>query len=145
MPSWPLIYLKMLNTLTILTGKNCVLLSSVQEWLLGCFWPVSYVYTINLVLYILLPHVKMYRCLKKVIRQIDRKNEWLLLSASFTAKFELVFVLKPENAFSERFHFKASRKKIGSSTKRSSTRESPLFKRSESFFEIMSGKFECFQ
>ena len=28
------------------------------------------------------------------------KNEWLLLSASFTAKFELVFVLKLENYFS---------------------------------------------
>ena len=25
--------------------------------------------------------------------QIDSKNEWLLLSASFMAKFELVFVL----------------------------------------------------
>ena len=25
------------TTLTILTGKNCVLLSSVQEWLLSCF------------------------------------------------------------------------------------------------------------
>ena len=25
------------STLTILTGKNCVLLNSVQQWLLGCF------------------------------------------------------------------------------------------------------------
>ena len=32
--------------------------------------------------------------------QMDSKNEWLLLSASFTAKFELVFVLTLENAFS---------------------------------------------
>ena len=32
--------------------------------------------------------------------QIDSKNEWLLLSASFTAKFGLVFVLTLENAFS---------------------------------------------
>ena len=32
-----------------------------------------------------------YRCLKKVIHQIENKNEWLLLLASFTAKFELVF------------------------------------------------------
>ena len=28
------------------------------------------------------------------------KNEWLLLSASFTAKFGLVFVLTQENTFS---------------------------------------------
>ena len=37
---------------------------------------------------------------EKVIHQIDSKNEWLLLSASFTAKFELVFVLTLRNAFS---------------------------------------------
>ena len=40
------------------------------------------------------------RCLKNVIHQIDSKNGWLLLSASFTAKFGLVFVLTLENAFS---------------------------------------------
>ena len=33
--------------LTILTGKNCVLLNSVEEWLLGYFWPFSCVYTIS--------------------------------------------------------------------------------------------------
>ena len=41
-----------------------------------------------------------YRCLNNVIHQIDSKNEWLLLSASFTAKFGLVFVLTMENTFS---------------------------------------------
>ena len=41
-----------------------------------------------------------YRCLKNVIHQVDSKNGWLLLSASFTAKFGLVFVLTLENAFS---------------------------------------------
>ena len=41
-----------------------------------------------------------YRCLKNVIHRIDSKNGWLLLSASFTAKFGLVFVLTLENAFS---------------------------------------------
>ena len=45
------------------------------------------------------------------------KSEWLLLSTSFTAKFELVFVLTLENACSERFHFKANKKSIGSSKK----------------------------
>ena len=41
-----------------------------------------------------------YRCLKNVIHQIDSKNEWFLFSVTFTAKFDLVFVLKFENAFS---------------------------------------------
>ena len=45
----------------------------------------------------LLSHVKEYRCLKKVIHQIE--NEWLFLPAGFTAKFELVFVLTQENTF----------------------------------------------
>ena len=50
-----------------------------------------------------------YRCLKNVIHQIDSKNRWLLLSASFTAKFGFVFALTLENA---------NRKSIGSSKKR---------------------------
>ena len=37
---------------------------------------------------------------EKVIHHLDSKNEWLLLSASFTAKFGLVFVLTLGNAFS---------------------------------------------
>ena len=56
--------------------------------------------------------------LKNVIHQIDSKNEWLLLSVTFTVKLELVFVLTFENAFSWSFHFKANRKSIGSSKKR---------------------------
>ena len=43
---------------------------------------------------------KKYGCLKNVIHQIDSTNEWLLLSASFTAKFGLVFVLTLKSAFS---------------------------------------------
>ena len=41
-----------------------------------------------------------YRCLKNGIYEIDIKNGWLLLSASFTIKFGLVCVLTLENAFS---------------------------------------------
>ena len=43
------------------------------------------------------------------------ENKWLFLSTSFTAKFELVFVLAQENAFPLRFHFEANRKSIGAS------------------------------
>ena len=48
--------------LTLLTGKSCVLprFYSIQykEWLLGCFWSFSYVYTISQVLYIPLSRIK---------------------------------------------------------------------------------------
>ena len=37
---------------------------------------------------------------EKRVHQVDSKNEWLLLSVTFTAKLELVFVLTFENAFS---------------------------------------------
>ena len=33
-----------------------------------------------------------------IIHQLDSKNEWLLLSVTFMAKFELVFVLTFESA-----------------------------------------------
>ena len=42
---------------------------------------------------------KESRCLKDVIHQIDRKDEWFLLSANFTGKFGLIFVLTLKNAF----------------------------------------------
>ena len=50
-------------------------------------------------LHIPLSRMKERRCLKKVIHQIDSKKEWLLLSAGFTAKFGLCFVLILEDAF----------------------------------------------
>ena len=37
---------------------------------------------------------------EKRVHQIESKNEWLLLSVTFTAKLELVFVLTFENALS---------------------------------------------
>ena len=46
-----------------------------------------------------------------------RGNRRLFLSTSFTAKFELVFVLTQENTHSERFHFKANIKNVGCSKK----------------------------
>ena len=45
------------------------------------------------------------------------KNKWLLISVTFTAKLELVFVLTFENTFSLSFHFKANRKSTVSSKK----------------------------
>ena len=45
-------------------------------------------------------HVLRVQMFEKWIHQIDGKYEWSLLSASFKAKFGLVFVLTLENAFS---------------------------------------------
>ena len=81
--------------LTIPTGKNCVLLNSVQEWLPGHFWSFLYVYTINEVLYIPLSRIKSTNVWKMwFIKQIVKMN----FSASFTGKFGLVFVLTLEKA-----------------------------------------------
>ena len=54
---------------------------------------------------------------EKRVHQVDSKNEWLLLSVTFTEKLQLVFVLTFENTFSYSFHFKANRKSLGSSKK----------------------------
>ena len=76
-------------------GKTSVSLNSIQDWLAAS--DLFHMLTHLIKFYIF--HYQ-YRCLKNVIHQIDSKNGWLLLSASFTAKFGLVFVLTLENAFS---------------------------------------------
>ena len=88
---------------TILPGKNCVLLNSVQEFIEIEAW---------LLLTFFIKFYALYcQILKntKVVLQLDRKT-WLLLSPIFTTKFVFVFVLTQENAFSQRFHFEANRK-----------------------------------
>ena len=79
--------------LTILLGKNCVLLNSVQEFIEIEAW---------LLLTFFIKFYALYcQILKntKVVLQLDRKT-WLLLSPIFTTKFVFVFVLTQENAFS---------------------------------------------
>ena len=93
-----------------------------NDWLAAS--DVFYIFTQSIKFYTF--HYQ-YRCLKNVIHQIDSKNRWLLLLASFTAQFGLVFVLTLENAFSLRFHFKANRKSIASSR---NFQNSPPFERS---------------
>ena len=68
-------------------------------------------FTQSIEFYISLLHIKEYRYLEKVILR-STENERLLISATFTAKFELVFVITLENAFFQRFHFKTSRKSM---------------------------------
>ena len=84
--------------------------------------------------------------LKKVIHQIDSKNEWLLLTASFTAKCRFYFVLTLENSFSYRLHFKTNRKNIGSSKNGiRGFQNSHPFERSACFYVTISGNFKRFQ
>ena len=76
--------------LTIFTGKNWVLLNSVQELLFGCFWPFFICLHNQLSSIIILLSRTRVHMFENVICQIDSKNEWLFLLASFTAKFLLV-------------------------------------------------------
>ena len=48
-------------------------------------------------------HVLKNTCLKNLIHQIDSENEWLLLSACFTAKSGLLFVLALKNSLEVSF------------------------------------------
>ena len=77
------------NQLTILTGKNCFTQFSTRNgWLAA-----------SDLFRMLTKSVKLYIS-NNAINQMNSKNDWLLLSASFTAKLGLVFVLTLENAFS---------------------------------------------
>ena len=90
--------------------------------------------------------IKEYRCLKNVIHQIASKNVSLLLSARFTEKFGLAFVLTLENAFSKRFHFKVNRKSICSSKNGARDfQNSPPFERLACFYVTISENVERFQ
>ena len=94
-----------------------------------------------LLMFFIFLHIKGYICLKNII---NCKNEWLFLSASFTAKFELYFVLTLENNFSLRFHFKANWKSMGLDNTRD-FQNSPLFERFTCFCVTISENFEHFQ
>ena len=83
---------------------------------------------------------------ENVIHQIDSKNAWLLLSASFTEKFWLVFVLTLESAFYQRFHFKPNRKSIYSPKNGSRDfKNSPTLETLTCFYVRISGNLEHFQ
>ena len=70
-------------------------------------------FTQSIKLYYPFGHVLRVQMFEKCLYQIDSKNRWLLLPASFTAKFGLVFVLTLKKSF----HFQANRKSLGSSKK----------------------------
>ena len=82
--------------LTILTWKNLCLTEKFiekQGWLLLTFFICLYNQLSSL-------NSIIVQISENVIHQLGSKNEWLLLSVTFTAKLELVFVLTFENAFS---------------------------------------------
>ena len=79
--------------------------------------------------------------LKNVIHQIDSKNEWLFLSASFMAKFGLIFVSTLENTFFRGFILKPTERawvllKNGARD----FQNSPLFERLACFYLLISEK-----
>ena len=78
-----------------------------------------------------------------MIHQIDSKNEWLLLSVTFTAKLELVFVLTFENAFLRVFILKPTER--AQFLLKNGTRDfqnSPPFERSACFYVTISESFK---
>ena len=92
--------LTVMRYLTILTGKKlCYVQFSTRmtAWLLRTFFICSHNQLSYVPSIITLSGVQVF---KKVIHQIDGNNEWLLLSATFTKKFELVFAFTLETAFS---------------------------------------------
>ena len=83
---------------------------------------------------------------EKGIRQVDSKNEWLLLSASFTAKFELVFVWTLENVFLRGCTLKLTeRRKFLLKNGNGDFQNSTLFEWSACFYVTVSRNFEHFQ
>ena len=90
----------------------CALLNSVQKFIEIQGW-LRLTFFIYLHNQLSSPNSIILQMSEKVIHQIDSKNEWLLLSVTFTAKLELVFVLTFENDFSSSFHFEANRYRLG--------------------------------
>ena len=77
-----------------------------------------------------------------MIHQIDSKNEWLLLSASFTGKFRLVFVLTLEN----RNILKPTEKtEVILQNSAIDFENTPLFESSACFYVTICENFERFQ
>ena len=76
---------------------------------------------------------------------IDIKNGWLLLSASFTVNFGLVFVLILENSFFTGFIFQPQERAYVLKNGTSDFQNSPPFERSTCFYVTISENFEHFQ
>ena len=105
--------------LTIFKGKKFFFIqfsTRMGGWLLLIFL-ICLHNQLSAIIHCIITHWE-HRCLKNVIYEINSKYEWLVLPASFRAKFGLVFVLTLENAFYWRLHFKTNRKSKGSSRKR---------------------------
>ena len=89
--------------------------------------------------------IKGYGCLKKVTHQIN-KNEWLLLSATFTEKVELVFVLTQKNILLRGFILNPiERSQILVKNGSRDFQNSPPFERSGCFYMTITGNFERLQ
>ena len=116
-------------------------------WLLLIFFICLHNQLSSLYFSITYQSVQMFeKCDSSNHYQINSKDDWSLLSARFTAKFVLVFVLSLGNAFSQGFHFKANRKSMGSF--KNGTRDfrnRPPFERSACFYVTINRNFERFQ
>ena len=81
-----------------------------------------------------------------MIHQIDSQNEWVLLPASFMAKFELVFVLTMENDFFRGFILKPTeRAQVLLKNGARDFQNSPPFERSTLFYVTICEHFKRFR
>ena len=77
--------------------------------------------------------------------QIDGKNQWLLLSVTFKAKFELAFILTLKKLFLRVFILKSTeRAYILLQNGARDFQNSPPFYRLACFYVTISGNFERF-
>ena len=70
-------------------------LIEIQGWLLLTFFMFT-----QSIEFFLHNQLSSYNSIIVCLKNVIIKNEWLLVSVTFTAKFELIFVLTFENGFS---------------------------------------------
>ena len=90
--------------------------------------------------------ITFYTFYYHILKSTDVLKSFLFLSASFSPKFGLVFVLTLKNAFCQSFHFKPTERAqilLKSGTRYFQNR--PPFQRSAYFYVTISGNFEQIQ
>ena len=108
-----------------------------------CFTQFSIRMAVWLILTVL---ICFHNQFKNVIHQIDSKNEQLLLSAIFTVRFGLVFVLTFEKAFLRGFILKSTeRAQVLLKNGTSGFLNSSPFEISACFYVTITENFEQFQ
>ena len=127
--------------LAILTWKNCVSFNSVQEWLVDCFWPLWYVYTIKFY-YALYYHVLRVQ----VFEKCDSSKIGKMNCCSFQQDLQqnLGWFLS-EHWKTLSFSKRTERAQVLLKNGTRDFQNSPPFERSACFYVIITENFKRFQ